>query len=558
MMLIFMMISAAASAENVSRVKFSGQRPGDLTGLYNRPGVVFVADSVGTDSSKIAEYYHKQGWYNCAVEITSRSRVDGIEITYKIIKNQLYKLRFTNDSFDVADSSYMRVHSLVEEYYDKPATSGNLNALADDIIAYYANIGYPYCEVRYDDIRLEFPDILTVTLDIQPGPAVTIEKIAFTGRKNLNEQFLQSYIGIMPPMQYSTDAINAAYRRLTRAEFIDEVEQPELRYLQIPERGVIVYPINEASPLILDGAAGYSSKDDNFYGKFNATLTNILGKGRQAKLEWAKKDKQSHHLRLEYTEPYPLNFPVNLVLDFYQEDRDSLYIDNGGSVGIHYLGSEIYTYGVAVGASELNPEPYGRSILPHKTKLKLSISLAADTRDHKLNPHTGDYLYLKANFISETVKEDSLFRASNINYRTAELRYEKCLPLGRTSVMYGSIYAAGDFSNNLTADRLIPLGGFGSLRGYMQDQFYVSRLAIGTLEYRLLTSRQGRMYIFTDGAVFQLPETGGNDSSTEYKTAFGVGLTAPVKLGQAIVEIAVPEDDGFSNAKLHFGIKAGF
>ena len=557
-MIISALVVSSADAENVSQVKFSGEKPRGLSGLYNRPGQQFIPDSLSADSLKIVSYYHKRGWYECVLSVSYRSRTDGVEITYQIDKKRLYGLKFMIENLIKNDSSNSNIRALIDSYDGKPATSTNLNLLANDIIDYYAEIGYPYCEVRFDDVQLESPDRLMVKPDIQPGPLVTIEKIAFAGRKNLDDTFLQNYIGIRLSARYSTSDLQAAYRRLSLAAFIDDVEQPQLRYVQIPERGVIVFPIKEVSPLLLDGAAGYSSKDDNFYGKLNATLTNILGKGRQAKLEWAKKDKHSRWLRLEYTEPYPFGIPFNLILDFYQDDHDSLYIDNGGSIGLHYLASDIYTYGITVGASKLNPEPYGRSLLPHKDKLKLSASFAADTRDHKLNPRTGDYLYLKANFISETVTGDSIFAASNINYRTVEMRYEKYLPVTQSTVLFGGLNASGDFSNDISLDRLLPLGGFGSLRGYMQDQFFVSRLAVATVDYRLLTSRQGRMYIFTDGAVFQLPDIGDNGSTTEYKAGFGVGLTAPVKLGQATVEIAVPDDDGFSNAKLHFGIKAGF
>jgi outer membrane protein assembly factor BamA len=352
--------------------------------------------------------------------------------------------------------------------------------------------------------------------------------------------------------------LEIARRRLNRTPFLSDADDHKLRYLNRPERGIIIFPVDEVSPLVLDGAAGYSSQDDEFYGKFNATLSNVLGKGRQLKLEWAKKDKESRWLKIGYDEPYPFNIPFKLSLEFYQDDRDSTFIESGGSVGLHYLGSDIYSYGVAVGVSRLDPESYGQLFLPNKTKLRVSVSLSADTRDYPLNPRNGEYLLLKADFISETTEADSLFPASNTNYRTAELKAQKLLPVAGSSILYFGFHAMGDFSENIPTDRQFPLGGFGSLRGYMQDQFYVSRKAVGTIEFRLLTSRRGRAYIFGDGAMYQTPKLGDDGSDTEFISGFGIGLAASVRLGIATVEIAVPSKVGFGDTKLHFGLRAGF
>jgi outer membrane protein assembly factor BamA len=542
----------------VSSLKYIGEKPRGLTGLYNIPGRQFEPDSLSSDSLKIVGYYQNRGWYDCSVSLQTIEKNDGVEIKYEITRGNIYRLAFDFYNPSFADTLQANVFYLISFYENKPATSANLGRLSDDIIRYFSENGFPYCDVRYTDPKFENSDLLRLTVDMQPGPEVKIERVVFAGLKNLDAGFLQGYTGIVPPSVFSSNQLNNAQKRLNRAAFIRDAGNYELRYQNFPERGIIIFPITEVPPLVLDGSAGYSSRDNEFYGRFNITISNILGKGRQARFEWAKKDKPSRKLRFVFTEPYPFGIPFDAEFEFYQDDRDSLFIDNGGSVGLRYLASDIYSYGVAFGLSTLNPESYGRTILPHKNKLKLSASFSADTRDSQLNPRTGDYLYLNANFISETVDGDSLFPASNTNYRTAELRWEKLIPVTMSSTLFGGLWAKGDFSNNLTPDRLSPLGGLGSLRGYMQDQFFVSRLTVGTFEYRLLTSRQGRAYIFSDGAVFQIPGPSGDDAKTEYRSGFGVGLTAAVKIGLATVEIAVPDDEGFSNAKLHFGIKTGF
>lgn len=557
--LLILFLSTPLYAEmRVDKISFIGDKPGTDIRLYHRRNAAFVPDSLSADSSRIVEFYRGRGWYDCQVEYKLRQKQNRVEITYQIIKNELYKLHINNNDTTVPDSLLDRSGSLISIYENQPATSRNISNLANDILRFFSAIGYPYCDVRFKNLVIENPDRLIIQPDIQPGPLVTIEKVEFDGRKNIETSFLQEYIGIVPPVGFSIDQLQAAQRRLGRAEFISDVDDFRLRYKGRPESGVIVFPIKEASPLILDGAAGYSSRDEDFYGRLNATLSNILGKGRQIRIEWAKKDKSSRWLKLALTEPYPLGIPFNLKLEVYQDDRDSTFIENGGLAGLHYLASNIYSYGISAGASRLDPESYGRTLLPHKNKLKLSVQLSVDTRDYPQNPRGGDFLFLKANFISETTEQDSLFPAANINYRTVELRLEKSIRITKSTAFYGGLSACGDFSENVPVDRLFALGGFGSLRGYMQDQFFTSRQAIVTLEYRVLTSKQGRAYIFADGALFQVPVASSDSSDTKSRAAIGIGIAASVKLGIATIEIAIPGDEGFGDAKVHFGVRAGF
>lgn len=263
----------------------------------------------------------------------------------------------------------------------------------------------------------------------------------------------------------------------------------------------------------------------------------------------------SRKLRFNYIEPLVFHQPLTLDLAAYQDDRDSLYIETGGLAGVTYSSSLSFEYGLSFGASRISPESYGRSIIPNKNRRSITLNFVGDTRDYPANPKSGDYLQLEANFINETVRPDSIFTGRSSNFRTAKIDYRKSIAIGQSSSIYGRVYGRGDFSGLGAVDRQYAVGGFGSLRGYNQDFFFAMRAAIITVEYRLLTGKEGRAYIFSDVGFLQ---KGLGSNKVENKAGFGIGIVAPTRTGLAIVELAAPSDEGVSATKLHFGLKAGF
>jgi len=560
-MIVILAASIIRAEEIVKKIKFSGDKPSLEIALFNRPGQVFQPDSLTSDSLRIISYYQERGWFDCLVSIDYKTKSDRVEINYNINRNDRYSISISLNDLNEQKEFYNELVSVIALYENKPAISSYIENLADDIIEIYANNGYPYCEVRIIDIdKINKPAQVKLTLNVNPGPKVIIEKFRFKGRINLDHRFLQTYTGLIPPMIFSSERFNLARKRMSTASFIKEAGDYQLRYSKSAEIGVIIFPLEETSPLLIDGALGYSSKNKNFFGQFRAEITNILGKGRRAVFDWSKKDRDSRSLKIIFSEPYPFGVPIRLDLEAYQDDRDSLYIESGGAAGLFYILSDIYIYGVSAGISRVTPESYGKSLMPVKQKKKLMLSFSADTRNYPANATRGDYLFMKGVFVRENTKQDDNFAASVKDYRTIELKIEKYLSLTMTSILYGGLFGQGDFSRDVPFDRQFALGGIGSLRGYSQGFFYVSRSAMATLEYRLLTAKDGRAYIFSDMAIFQTPETNEQSAGdrTTFKAGIGIGLAASVKGGLTTLEIAVPCDEGLSSAKLHFGLKAGF
>lgn len=547
-------VNGIAWAQGDSKVTLRGDIPPNDIILANRNGATYAPDSLAADSLKIVGYYQNQGWLDCRLSLLIENTADRAIIEFRLQKGERYYLDCVPLINGPEDSAAAVAKSIINSYSNQFASSIIIEKIAEDILRLYARVGYPYCSVCPGNYRKLKDGKLQVSFSINPGPQVIVRRIEFKGIRNLSQEYLNDYSGLRLPFGYSSDILNAAVWRLNHARFLKGVGLPELRYIDAPETGVIFFPIEEISPVIIDGALGYSSRDKSLYGMANGVISNILGGGRQFIFNMSRKDRASRKLRFNYIEPLIFHQPLTLDLAAHQDDRDSIYIETGGQAGITYS-SMSFEYGLSFGASRIAPESYGRSIIPNKSRRSITLNFVGDTRDYPVNPKNGDYLQLEANFINETVRRDSIFTGRSSNFRTAKVDYRKSIAIGFSSSIYGRVYGRGDFSGPGAIDRQYAVGGFGSLRGYNQDIFYVMRAAVITFEYRLLTGKEGRAYIFSDMGFLQ---KGLGSNKVENKAGFGIGIVAPTRTGLATVELAAPSDEGVSAAKLHFGLKAGF
>lgn len=548
-------IAGLVWSQDLPKVKLRGNiPPGDIK-LVNRDGAVFTPDSLPADSTKIVGFYQNQGWLDCQLYISVENTANHAIIELNLRKGERYRLICMPIISGPDDSTAVAAQSIVNSYSNQFASSLTIEKIVEGVLSLYAQAGYPYCTVCPGNYRKLNDYKLQISISINPGPHVSVRRVEFRGIRNLSREYLNDYSGLRPPFEYSSDILKTAVWRMNHARFIKGVGFPELRYADNPENGIIFFSIEEVPSIMIDGALGYSSKDKSLYGIFNGAVSNILGGGRQFIFNLSRKDKTSRKIRFNYIEPLIFRQPLTLDLTAYQDDRDSLYIETGGQAGIIYSSSLSFEYGLALGVSRIAPESYGRSIIPTKNRRSIEIHFAADNRDYPANPKNGDYLRFEAGFISETTRRDSLFAGSSRYIRTAKIDYQQSIAIGSLSSFYGRAYGRGDFSEQGSIDRQFAVGGFGYLRGYNQDIFFVMRAAIITVEYRLLTGKDGRAYIFSDIGFLQ---KGLGSNEVENKNGFGIGIVAPNRAGVAIIELATPSDDGISAIKLHFGLKTGF
>ena len=105
------------------------------------------------------------------------------------------------------------------------------------------------------------------------------------------------------------------------------------------------------------------------------------------------------------------------------------------------------------------------------------------------------------------------------------------------------------------------IGGNRLLRGFDEEFFFVTRYAVGTLEYRLLLGQNAYLYLFGDyaWALDKTPER----NETFFPYGIGSGITFETKAGLFGVSLAFGGISGrqaldFASPKVHFGYVSRF
>ena len=131
------------------------------------------------------------------------------------------------------------------------------------------------------------------------------------------------------------------------------------------------------------------------------------------------------------------------------------------------------------------------------------------------------------------------------------------IPIKEKSTIYQNLSFRGLFSDQVFFNELYNFGGYSTLKGFDENEFFASKSLIYTLEYRYLIGTNSYIGLFINAAAY---EDKLKSSSLIYDTPLGFGLSSSLEIGQGILNISYAlgsqNDNGFQlgSAKIHFGI----
>ncbi|MBD3234198.1 MAG: BamA/TamA family outer membrane protein [candidate division Zixibacteria bacterium] len=567
----FVVIIFVTLISNASALDFAFEGNRTFTESQLRQAIAFSDEAPPDDSLKsvleqIAILYQSAGYFDSSIEVDS-TFIDRTDSAYRIKIDEQRQYTFGDIKFDGL-RIYSRDNLLAQvgQLSGAPATTENLNRYIKLLLDTYAEFGYPYVTI---EVRGITPDNVNytaeVTLFINEGPPVKIDTVLISGNSVTADRVIRREIQLLPGALFSRSELDNSVRRIKSLRFVTTTQQPLLYFSGQPKKGVVVFHVEERKTSTVNGVLGYvpstGARQEYLSGSLDIILDNIMGTGRRGEIHYRSPNPDSREVNFSYTEPYFLGTPLDWTLDFNQIDRDSSFVKISAQLSLRYRLSPATD--LRFQASMERTTPGKADLFPEErfSGYSLSIGLQGDYFDYSDNPHEG---YSFSAFVRYHKRiyspyDDYIPPEPEVNRTAGELESSWAFPLtGRTLVFFtGGAAAITPSDRYLPVSERYNIGGSSTVRGYLEGRYYGSAIGYLRSEYRLLSGRDGRIYLFGDNGYYYFKNKMNQDVD-DFLHGYGLGFAAKTRLGLLIAEFAWGESDSFSDGKFHFGLENNF
>ena len=453
------------------------------------------------------------------------------------------------------------------EILNKYIIEENIN----DALTNLENKGYPFASLIISSVYFYYDssdekNYADLYFELNVGDESRIDKIEIQGNETTKDYVIIRELHLEPGEKYSQQKINELPRRLNRLGFFDPVSVPKY-YIDSENKGVLLILLKERRTNNFDGIIGYVPPvkgDESGYvtGLVNISLRNLFGTGRAAAFRWRKINRNSQELEIKYLEPWLFGFPLNLNLNFFQRQQDTIYVQRTIAGGLEYLAAEDVSSSVFISSESTIPTISETPVFTvyNSSSLTTGISLKIDTRDDPLAPISGILFENSYKFSKKKINGPAEFITPATETRINLQRFEATLAifyqLFQRQVIALTFNGRELRGPSFEESDLFRLGGTNSLRGYREDQFLGNRVFWSNLEYRYFLSKRTFALLFFDTGYYLRNENENKGISRieEFKIGYGLGLNLETAIGVLGVSFALAKGDSFSEGKIHFGI----
>ncbi len=467
-----------------------------------------------------------------------------------------------------------------------------LHSWQQKILDYLEENGHPFGKVYLDSVDL-VGGAGKAVLKIDRGPLYKIDSIRIFGDVKVSNSFIQQYLDIPNGSLYNKRKLENITKRLSEITYLQEERPSDLillgsgSILNIYLKAKRNSQANVLIGLLPNSAQLSSGKKFLLTVDANILLRNALGSGETIGLVWQQLQQRSPRLNLLYEQPFIFHSPFgfNFSIDMYK--RDSVFLNINMNLGTTYHLEERQTTSFFLQRRQTIVSGINTTAIMQTKKLPQEIDVSSvnlgagyqfSNTDYRFNPRKGNEVSLtgsagtkkirKNNQITDlkdpsdpSFKFESLY--DNIKLKAYQFRIigsgAHFIPLGGQSTFLMGVHAGLYQSASYFRNELFQIGGFKLLRGFDEESQFVSKYAIGTLEYRLRLSLNSLLFAFGDGGWGKhLLE---NRKDHTYMGT-GIGLSFETRAGIINLAWAIGKRDdaqlNLRQSKIHLGLASYF
>ncbi len=480
---------------------------------------------------------------------------EGVVITYHVLENPvLASVRITGNTVEKDETLMPLVTVEVGKILNTRVLHENVQALQEQ----YRKDGYILAKIT--DMNIDRDGNLV--LKINEG---NLEGYTVKGNEKTKKRVILREMRQKPGEPFNSKQARRGMQRVYNLGFFEDVNV-KMNPGVAPNAVVMEIDVKEKRTGSFGIGAGYSSAD-GVIGMLSVGDTNFRGTGDAVSLtyEVSGDDKDAHGYRFAYRHPWLDSKETAISLRVYNRTYEYDDYDSNGDLNESYMRkyaggeislsrpvSEYSTNSITIKSRDDKYVRHTggtdaakfRSAAWQEANFGKTNSITllhvTDTRDNVYDPHTGGRVSLMGEFAGF---------GGDFTFQKFSIEDQRYFPVGHAQVLalraqYGAAHGDLSYFNQFT------VGGQDTLRGYREDQFRGSRMAIGTVEYRFPIVKKVQGAVFTDfGGAWDdglVPDN--------LKVSVGVGLALNTPLGPLRLDYGRNKDGG----RVHFTVGGTF
>ncbi len=577
-LLLFISLIMANSSAILRDIRFKGKFPFDRKVLQKqlllKPGNAVTPKSVNESQKRLIAFLNRKGYLEARIDSIQKKieKKDStkVDLVFWVNSGLLYRV----DSVAILSDSIPaeQYRRLMEVRPNSPFDQDKLQQDIKRLINFAADAGFPLISVSVLEPKIKRDPkkpLITPRLRIKEGPAIYVKGIYIQGNRYTRPEVVLREIYFKPGMRYKQSWKEKIVSRLEKLQIFKSISAPDL--VRVGRDSVlIVIPVEEGNSTVFDGVVGYIPETKNLKNKggyltglLDISFKNLFGTGRKLKIYWEKTDRLSENFDFQYLEPWVAGQPVDMGLSFSREVRDTVYIAWDLKITSNFNLSENFSLFVNFNRHSVNPDSgasFDLGLLKNRV-YGLETGIRYDTRDYPLNPLRG--VFYKSSYVfglkqnlgpRQIILRDSVKKRVGLN--SLNLRFEWYQPLFKNQVFAFKLTTKHIRGNHLQLSDYFWFGGSRSVRGYREKQFSGYLVGWLNLEYRFISGRNSRMFLFTDWGYFEQKIAG--VKKKKLLRGMGLGLRFDTPLGIMGIDYGLAKGEGFRQGKIHFGLTNQF
>jgi len=466
-----------ASFDRVELTKQLASRESTLMGWFSDRDV-FSQKRAGADGQMLQQYYLNHGYLDSKVESTILALSEdkhSFYLTFNLHEGVQYTVSSIELQGDLVPSKEVLTKAIAlhaGEIY----SLDDLRKTIEDITEKVGDEGYAFANVTPLFKRDTPNKMVAITLDIEKGKKVYVERIEISGNAATDDKVARREMRQAEGARFAASRVKRSKERLRRLSLFKDV-QVSMPRGSAPDKVKMKVKLTEDKTGKFTFGIGFSQLEKAFL-TTSMQQKNFMGKGIDTKLD-ATIGGRTQNYNVSLTDPYFLDREISATFNTFKTQTKlgaiTLFQQNdigaGVNFGIPLTEHAGYSVGYRFAKTNLSNIPLTSSFILQSqagkhTLGELSQSLYYDTRDRTISAHSGQRASLSVGlagvggsrrFVEFSARERAFFPLTDTIVLSPQLE-------GR--------YIQGYGGREVPLERRYSMGGVGSLRGF--DAFGVS------------------------------------------------------------------------------------